>query len=56
MKRWYMCFRINEEDKKIILEVAQMQKRSMASFVLDTALSKARQVLKEENGTRNNFT
>jgi uncharacterized protein (DUF1778 family) len=42
-----------QEDKQIIQEAAKLQRRSVASFVLESALIRAKQFLKDSKGEQN---
>ena len=42
-----------QEDKQIIQEAAKLQRRSVASFVLESALIRAKRFLKDSKGEQN---
>lgn len=55
-KKYHIGVRAEIGDKELFLKVSKIQRRSVASFILESALIRAKRILKEEeeNGNRYN--
>ncbi len=55
-KKWHIGVMTEDNDRELISKGAKIQRRSIASFILESALIRAKQLLKEEEENDKNYT